>query len=423
MGRRSARLLGPVLIFPILLCVLLAVFIWILQPEPTTDAAATSMLPVVQSGATAEPTAPPQSGVASQPVASSGASAASAEQQRIAVYERVAPAVVSINTSSEEIDETTDLSTLDQALGSGFLYSSDGYIVTNNHVVEAVGSGATVEYAKNIEVVFANRKRTQATLVGADPDSDLAVIKVDPAFVEGIEPLKIADSSALKVGQDTIAIGNPFGLKNTMTTGIISALEGRSLEGRNLGTGQFRNTRIIQTDAAINPGNSGGPLLNSSGQLIGVNTAIRVSPGTLTPAFEGIGLAVPSNTVKAVVPDLIKYGKHKYAYLGIGLTEVSPTLAERYDLPVQQGALVTRVVPGSAADAAGLQAGERVVALGEQTLPIDGDIIIEFNGNPVLDTNDLLTYINDSQVGDEVILTVQRGGERLALPTKLGERP
>jgi 2-alkenal reductase len=409
MTQRTAKIIIPVLLIP-LLCIIIGLTIWIVRPAP--DVA--QPLPVPSEVVVNEVNNSPSS--ASVPAAALPADAAfAAEQARIALYERVGPAVVSIDTSNIADDETADSEDLQLAQGSGFLIDSAGHIVTNNHVVED---------ARSIYVTFMNGKQVPATLVGRDEDTDLAVIKVDAAEVTGVAPITFADSKKVKVGQDTVAIGNPFGLQNTMTRGIVSAVEGRSLPSRRTSSGnRFQISRIIQTDAAINPGNSGGPLLDSRGQLIGINTAIRVSDTSTTPAFAGIGYAVPSNTIRVVVDDLIATGEHKSAYLGVSMLNVTPQFASSYDLPVTQGVLLSDVVADGPADQAGLKVGGKVVDFGGVPLAVDSDIVVAFNGETVRSSDDLIAFINDSRVGDTVTLTVQRDGKQTDVKVTLGERP
>jgi 2-alkenal reductase len=404
MSQRTAKILIPVLLVP-LLCIILGLSIWIMRPAPEV-ARPSTVRPAI---AVAESNAAVSS--AAQPADAAFA----AEQARIALYERVGPAVVSIDTSNVADNETADSEELQLAQGSGFLVATEGYIVTNNHVIED---------ARSIYVTFMDGNQVPATLVGRDEDSDLAVIKVDAAAVAGVEPISFADSRLVKVGQDTVAIGNPFGLQNTMTRGIVSAVEGRSLPSRRTSSGnRFQISRIIQTDAAINPGNSGGPLLDSRGNLIGINTAIRVVDDATTPSFAGIGYAVPSNTIRVVVDDLIATGEHKSAYLGISMLSVTPQFANSYELPVTQGVLISDVVADGPADKAGLTLGSKVVDFGGAPLAIDSDIVVAFNGEIVRSSDDLIAFINDSRVGDTVTLTVQRGGKQTDVLVTLGERP
>ncbi len=410
MSQRTARIIIPILLIP-LLCVILGLIIWIMQPGPDV-----AQVPAAQPGIIVnDTTSAASSAVAPVAPAAPADAAFAAEEARVALYERVGPAVVSIDTSNIADDEPTELEDLQQAQGSGFLVDTAGHIVTNNHVVED---------ARSMYVTFMDGRQVPATLVGRDEDSDLAVIKVAEADVAGIVPVSFANSREVRVGQDTVAIGNPFGLQNTMTQGIVSAVEGRSLPSRRTSNGnRFQISRIIQTDAAINPGNSGGPLLNSRGELIGINTAIRVSDTASEPSFAGIGYAVPSNTIRVVIDDLIATGEHQSAYLGVSMLSVTPQFASNYELPVTQGVLISDVVAGGPADKAGLKIGSKQVDFGGAPLAVDSDIVVGFNGEAVRSSDDLIAFINDSRVGDTVTLTIQRDGKQTEVKVTLDARP
>ncbi|MBL7183459.1 MAG: trypsin-like peptidase domain-containing protein [Anaerolineae bacterium] len=314
------------------------------------------------------------------------------EQLFIELYKRVSPSVVHISVNAGRIT------------GSGFVWDTEGHIVTNNHIVE----GAT-----RIEMTFADDTTAKAELVGADADNDLAVIKVDlPA--SQLKPVELGDSDALRVGQRAIAIGNPFGLEQTMTTGIVSAL-GRVLRQE---TG-FSLPQLIQTDAAINPGNSGGPLLDSQGRVISVTTLIFSNSGTNA----GVGFAVPVGAVKRVVPSLVATGRYADPWLGIQGTSISSLLAEELDLPVDEGVLVQSVVEDGPADKAGLRGGDRQVRFEGVALTTGGDIIVAIGGVSVQDMDDLIVYLADKSVGQRVTLTVLRDGRRQRIQVTLGERP
>jgi S1-C subfamily serine protease len=323
------------------------------------------------------------------------------------LYQRVNPAVVYIEVL---VDDGETLSPLGS--GSGFVIDKEGHIVTNNHVVEM---------ADALEVIFSDGSVADAQILGTDPYSDLAVIQVDIS-PERLVPLELSDSSTLQVGQRVIAIGNPFGLDGTMTVGIISAL-GRTLPAQVLeGSGRFSNPEIIQTDAAINPGNSGGPLLDIRGRVVGVNTAIRSTTGTNS----GIGFAVPVSTVRRIVPTLIKEGVYLYPYLGITYDTrfTMAELAGPLGLPVTHGALIDRVTPGTAADQADLRGGDHEVEVMGTTVNAGGDIIVAIDGYKLRDFDDLIAYlVRETQVGQEVVLTVIRDGENLEVSVTLGERP
>lgn len=319
------------------------------------------------------------------------------------LYERSMPGVVSLRVI------TSDSS----GVGSGFVFDTSGHIVTNYHVVE----GAT-----DVEVDFASGYKTYGTVVGTDLDSDLAVVKVDVPDEE-LVPLPLGNSDQLRVGQTVIAIGNPFGLSGTMTTGIVSAL-GRTLDSLNDAPsgGFFTAGDIIQTDAAINPGNSGGPLFNISGEVVGINRAIRTTSSSLTgePVNSGIGFAISINIVKRVVPSLIENGFYDYPYMGISsVSDLSLQSIEALGLDRFTGAYVTSVSPGSPAEAAGV-----LGASGETALPTGGDLIIGIDGIEVAQFDGLLKYlINNKGPGDVVVLTVVRDGEEMDLEMTLGKRP
>ena len=284
-----------------------------------------------------------------------------------------------------------------QSLGSGFIWDTEGHIVTNNHVVSG---------ADKIEVTFADGTSLPATLVGADPSSDLAVIQVVGA-ADLMHPVQMADSTQVKVGELAIAIGNPFGLEGTMTVGIVSAL-GRSLPASETGNQGVSYTipDIIQTDAPINPGNSGGVLLNDQGQVMGVTAAIA----STSNANAGIGFAIPSVLVSKVIPALLKDGHYDHPYLGISAGSLTPDLVAAMGLKVgQRGALVADVVPGSPAEKAGLRGSNRQVTIDGMPVQVGGDVITAINGQPIAKMDDLIAYLADqTQVGQTVTLTILR---------------
>ena len=299
-----------------------------------------------------------------------------------------------------------------QALGSGFVWDKLGHIVTNNHVVD----GAT-----EITVKFSDDTTVPAKVVGTDPDSDLAVIKVDlPA--DQLQPVEVADSTSLQVGQLAVAIGNPFGLEGTMTVGFVSAL-GRSLpvEARSAAGQAYTIPDVIQTDAPINPGNSGGVLVDDNGHVIGVTTAIESRVGQNA----GIGFAVPSAIVTRVVPALIANGSFEHTWLGISGTTLTPDLAGAMKLDANQhGALVISVTAGSPAEKAGLRGSDQQVDINGQQAPVGGDVIVAIDGQPVKHFDDLVAYLAGStSVGDKVLLTVVRDGKEQSLDVTLEARP
>jgi len=294
-----------------------------------------------------------------------------------------------------------------QGEGSGFVWDSDGYIVTNNHVVEG---------AQSIEVTFADDTRLDARLVGSDPHSDLAVLKIDPAGLT-LRPVELGDSDALYVGQFAIAIGNPFGQVGTMTRGIVSAL-GRAFRAS---TSQFSITEMIQTDAAINPGNSGGPLLDSKGRVVGINTLILSQSGSSA----GVGFSIPINTAKKVVPSLIKTGKYDYAYLGVVGTDLMPAIHRAMNLPTRtRGALITEVTPGAPAATAGLKGSSRQIDVNGLPANVGGDIVIAVDGKPVNKMADMLDFLAKQAVpGQTIVLTILRDGQQMNVSVTLGTRP
>jgi putative serine protease PepD len=327
-----------------------------------------------------------------------------AEKVVIRIYREVSPAVVHITSTALAYDFFFN-QVPQSGTGSGFIINEQGYIVTNNHVVED---------AKSLEVTLANGKKMPARLVGRDPNNDLAVIKVD-APAEKLQVARLGSSEELQVGQMTVAIGNPFGLDRTVTTGVVSSLK-RTLRAPN-----GREIRdVIQTDAAINPGNSGGPLLNSRGEVIGINTAI-FSP---TGGSVGIGFAIPVSTAKRFLPELIAKGRVSHPYLGIRGANVTPELSQILNLPVQQGVLVILVEPRSPAAQAGIRGGSRRVRVGNRVLMIGGDLIVGIDGRKVENNDKLVAYLDDhKRVGQKVELEILREDQRLKLSATLGEQP
>ncbi len=299
-----------------------------------------------------------------------------------------------------------------QALGSGFVWDTSGDIVTNNHVVAG---------ANQISVTFADGTVVPGKVVGSDPDSDLAVIRVNAPASE-LHPVQLADSTQLKVGQLAIAIGNPFGEHNTMTTGIVSAL-GRSLpvNGNSTSSASYTIPDVIQTDAPINPGNSGGVLLNDQGQVIGVTSAIE-SP---VRASSGIGFAIPSAIVQKVVPALIQTGHYAHPWIGISGTSLDPTLAQAMRLNAdQRGALVVDVTPGSPADKAGVRGSTRQTTIDGQSVRVGGDVITALDGQPVQSFDDLVAMLaRSTEVNQTITLTILRDGKSQSIQVTLAARP
>jgi len=339
------------------------------------------------------------------------------------LYDRASPATVNIQVGVQV--STADLpegfedffqqpdNGLQFGQGSGFVIDEQGYIVTNHHV-----AGDAVE----IYVTFADGNTVEAELIGSDPDSDLAVIKVDPDETGPLATLPLGDSDSVRPGYTVVAIGNPFGLEGTMTTGIISAI-GRTLpsQATAVGGGTFSIPGIIQVDAAINPGNSGGPLMNLNGEVIGVNTAIATQSGT----FSGVGYAVPVAAVKRIVPELITNGNYNHPWLGISTNTLTPPIREAAGLEAgQTGLLVTGVIDGGPAAEAGLLGGAEVISVNGFQVPVGGDIITSVDGEEVREFEDLIEYLEfQTSPGDTITLGVYREGVDTTIDVTLQPRP
>jgi S1-C subfamily serine protease len=320
------------------------------------------------------------------------------EQNNINVYKKALPSVVNITSTAVAYDFFYG-AVPQQGMGSGFVIDTEGHILTNNHVVEG---------ARQLEVTTSDKKKYKAQIVGTDPVHDLAVIQIPNKSVPQAE---IGDSKSLVVGQKVYAIGNPFGLSGTMTRGIISSI--RSLKGQ-----RGFIDEAIQTDAAINPGNSGGPLLNARGQVIGINTMI------LTGGVEqsaGIGFAIPINTAKAVLDDLVHLGRVRRPEMGVRTIPIGPELADQMGLAADSGLLIVEVVPGSAAERAGLRGGTERAYLGNTPIMIGGDLLVAIDGQPVEDQQDLSHVMQNHRSGETVTVTVYRGKKRMDFKLVLGE--
>ena len=337
-----------------------------------------------------------------------GGSVSTLEQQVMAVYESVGPAVVNI-TSRFFIEDPMMRPIPQEGSGSGFLYDTEGRVLTNFHVIEN---------AEELIVTLADGRVYAAKITGVDPSSDLAVIRIEADDLP--QPIPLADSDDLRVGQFVLAIGNPFGQRGTLTVGVVSAL-GRVIESPD---GRFIG-EAVQTDAAVNPGNSGGPLLDLQGRVIGVNSQI-VSPSR---ASAGIGFAVPANTVSRVAPQLIARGRYPHPWLGVQTLDLTPVRAAilrqaEVQVSADVGLLVIEVVPGSPADRAGIRGGTEIVRIGRIYLPTGGDIIIAFDDRPVANLQELTVYLEtETTVGDAVDVTILREGSEQQVQVTLDERP
>jgi S1-C subfamily serine protease len=320
------------------------------------------------------------------------------EQNNILVYRKNIPSVVNITSKAVTFDFFYGL-VPQEGQGSGFVIDKEGHILTNYHVIAD---------ARQVEVTMHNRKKYRATVVGSDPAHDLAVIKID---APSLTPAVLGDSKNLQVGQKVYAIGNPFGLAGTMTRGIVSSI--RPVKEPNGAT----IDEAIQTDAAINPGNSGGPLMNGHGEVIGINTMILSNVGQNA----GIGFAIPINTAKAVLNDLVTLGRVRRPALGVQTIPIGPELAQQMGLPVDFGLLIVKVLPGGAAERAGLRGGSERAYLGNIPIMLGGDLIVAIDGENVQDQQDLAQVMNAHRAGDSVKVTVYRGKQKIDVTVTLGE--
>ena len=323
------------------------------------------------------------------------------EQNNIAVYKRLTPSVVNITSTTLAFNFFYG-PVPQQGQGSGFILDKQGHILTNNHVIG--------ENNQRVEVQLSDKHKYKAQVVVVDKMHDLALLQIN---APNLQPVELADSRALMVGQKVFAIGNPFGLSGTMTRGIISAI--RSVRGP---TGSAIDN-AIQTDAAINPGNSGGPLMNSRGQVIGINTMIASNNGADQSA--GIGFAIPINTARAVLDDFAKYGHVRRPSLAIMPLEIGPDLADQIGLPSDYGVLVQRVVPGGAAERAGLKGGTEPATLGNTRIMLGGDFIVAIDVEEVTTAQDISAVMNSHKTGDVVTVTIFRGRRRQDVKVTLSE--
>jgi S1-C subfamily serine protease len=322
----------------------------------------------------------------------------SEEQNNISVYKKNIPSVVNVTSRAMTFDFFYGL-VPQEGQGSGFVIDKDGHILTNYHVIAE---------ARQVEVTMHNRKKYKATVIGTDPAHDLAVIQIKAA---DLVPAVLGDSHNLQVGQKVYAIGNPFGLAGTMTRGIVSSIRPvREPNGATI-------DEAIQTDAAINPGNSGGPLMNWHGEVIGINTMILSSVNQNA----GIGFAIPINTAKAVLNDLMTLGRVRRPALGVRTIPISPELANEIGLPADYGLLILQVTPGGSADLSGLRGGDQRAYLGNSLIMLGGDLIVAIDGEKVTDEDDLAQMMNDHRAGDTVKITIYRGKKKMDVQVPLGE--
>lgn len=315
-----------------------------------------------------------------------------------------------VERSVVQITDSVKSNPADSRLGSGFVYDNNGHIITNFHVVNG-GKG------DKLDVTFLDGTVYRATLIGSDPFTDLAVLYVADAPQEKLAPLPLANSSVIRVGQQVAAVGNPFGLSGSMTEGIISGVS-RSIPSQE--AGGFQIPDVIQTDAPINPGNSGGPLLNTRGEVIGINSAIFSATGQ----FAGVGFAIPSNTISKVVPSLVTAGSFQHPWLGVSGTDMTPGIADALGLKEPRGFLVVDVVAGSPAEKAGIRGGDGQVTIDGRPIKLGGDVIVSIDGKVVRKLDDILAYLQSQKsVGDSLKLTVLRNGQEQDINVVLGARP
>ena len=324
------------------------------------------------------------------------------ELNNISVYKRLLPSVVNVTSTTVQMNFFYGPVPA-QGQGSGFILDRQGHIATNYHVIAD---------AQNIEVQTWDKHRYKASIIGKDPRHDIALLQIN---APNLQPVLLSQSHDLVPGQKVYAIGNPFGLNGTMTTGIISAIRSvRSPQG-----GQIENA--IQTDAAINPGNSGGPLLNSRGEVIGINTLIATDPNGGADQSAGIGFAIPIDTARAVLADIQKTGHSRRPSLGIESIAIGPELAQQMGLAADTGMLIVQTVPGGAAQQAGLHGGAERAYLGNMEILLGGDLIVAINGQPVSSSEDISDIMDKHQVGDAVTVTFFRGKRRMTARLSLGE--
>jgi S1-C subfamily serine protease len=320
------------------------------------------------------------------------------------IYEQAGPGVVQVTSTSVVSGTPFFGPQASTSLGSGFVVDKGGYIVTNYHVIEA---------AQEVEVNFSGDDRVPARIVGSDPSTDLAVLKIGTQ-ARALTPLPLGNSDAVRVGDAVVAIGNPFGLERSVTAGIVSALQ-RDITAPN----GYTIDKVIQTDAPINRGNSGGPLLNARGEVIGVNSQIESETG----GNVGIGFAVPVNTVKEVIAQIKQNGRVEHAYLGVEMQAITDELSETFNLPVEEGLLVVNVVDGSPADAAGLRGGDQGVIVEGTSYVLGGDIVTQADGQSVAAPDDLRRVIMEKDPGDPLTLDIQRGDSQRTVSVTLGRQP
>jgi S1-C subfamily serine protease len=325
------------------------------------------------------------------------------EQQNIAVYKKALPSVVNITSTSIACCDFFLRPVPQEGQGSGFIVDTQGHILTNNHVIDN---------AQQVEVTLYNKKKYKARVLGVDRNHDLALLQID---AKGLEPATLSDTGNLVVGQRVYAIGNPFGFSGTMTRGIISAIRSVQMPSGN------KIDDAIQTDASVNPGNSGGPLLNSHGDVIGITTMIASNPNGGADQSAGIGFAIPITTAKAVLDDFMRYGRARRPSLDIATIAIGPDVAQQIGLPAEYGILIERVLPGGAAEAAGLRGGNQLAYMGNTQVMLGGDFIVGFDDEQIQTPQDLSAALNRHHAGDTVTLTIYRGQRKMQVKVTLAD--
>ncbi len=368
---------------------------------PTSGTLANLLHPSPEGAATEEVRGP--LGKFDLTVASAAPAFDAEEQQNIAVYKRALPSVVNI-TSTQVAYDFFYRAVPQQGQGSGFVLDRQGHILTNNHVIEG---------AQILEVTTFDKHKYKAMILNRDRNHDLALLQIQGA--PNLQPATLAESTNLLVGQQVYAIGNPFGFNGTMTRGIISAIRSIEMPSGN------KIEDAIQTDASVNPGNSGGPLLNSHGEVIGITTLIASNPNGGADQSAGIGFAIPISTAKAVLSDFAQYGRMRRPSLDIVSLQVGPGIAEQIGLPADYGILVQKVLPGGAAQRAGLRGGSEQAYMGNQPVVLGGDLIVALDNQEITTAQDLSTALNAHRAGDTVTLTVYRGQRRLNVRVTLDD--
>ena len=331
-----------------------------------------------------------------------------------AIYEKEAPGIVTVvSVFGDQAAVLRDAEGGESGLGSGFVLNGEGEIATNAHVV-TTGEGNDIKAAKEVYVQFGDGNRVRADVRGYDPNADIALLRIDPKGLD-LNPLPLGEVADIKVGEPVAAMGSPFGEEQSLTVGVVSAVD-RDIQSLT----NFRISGAIQTDAAINPGNSGGPLVNAKGEVIGVNQQIKSTSG----GGEGVGFAVPIDVVKRSIDALREGGRVDYAYLGVSSQAVYPQAADRFELPVQRGAWLQQINPGGPADDAGLRGGASKETVFQATpFRVGGDIVVKVGDTPVEDSNDLAVAVAKFRPGQKVPVEIYRGGEKRTIQVTLGKRP